>query len=161
MYSFSATTLSFYPKELLTLYADAGTLPADLVEIDDDIYSKFTHEVPAGKMRGADSNGMPEWVDIPTPIVTADAIAAIARRYRDEFLTATDPLTIIDYSIEDTPLTDEQRGELMTIRHIFKIWPTTAGWPLVELPELPQWLLVEAVNQGYRVPVWPDASHVA
>ncbi len=161
MYYFSATTLSFYPAELLDVYAEAGTLPADLVEIDDDAYAQFSDAQPTGKKRGADKKGKPVWVNVPVPVTTVDDIAATARRYRDEFLTATDPLTIIDYSIDDSPLTDEQRGELMAARQIFKIWPTTAGWPLVELPELPQWLLIEAVNQGYRVPVWPDASHVA
>ncbi|EEO83653.1 hypothetical protein YPH_4292 [Yersinia pestis biovar Orientalis str. PEXU2] len=29
------------------------------------------------------------------------------------------------------------------------------NWPQVELPELPQWLLIEAMNQGYCIPNWP------
>ncbi|AHM71630.2 tail fiber assembly protein [Yersinia hibernica] len=161
MYYFSATTLSFYPKELLAIYADAGTLPADLVEIDDDIYAQFSDMQPIGKKRGANKKGMPEWIDIPAPVVTDNDIAATARRYRDAFITATDALTIIDYSIDDKPLTEAQRSELMTVRLAYKIWPTVAGWPLVELPELPQWLLIEAVNNGYRVPVWPELSDVA
>ncbi|HDL6888132.1 TPA: tail fiber assembly protein [Yersinia enterocolitica] len=161
MYYFSATTLSFYPKELLAIYADAGTLPADLVEIDDDIYAQFSDIQPIGKKRGANKKGMPEWIDIPAPVVTDNDIAAIARRYRDAFITATDAMTIVDYSIDDKPLTEAQRSELMTVRLAYKIWPTVAGWPLVELPELPQRLLIEAVNQGYRVPVWPELPDVA
>ncbi|ELI7915165.1 tail fiber assembly protein [Yersinia enterocolitica] len=161
MYCFSATTLSFYPKELLEIYADAGTLPGDLVEIDDDVYAQFSDMPPIGKKRGANKKGMPKWVDIPAPVVTDNDIAATARRYRDAFIAATDALTIIDYSIDDSPLTDEQRSELMAVRLAFKAWPTVTGWPLVELPELPQWLLIEAVNNGYRVPVWPDAAYVA
>ncbi|ENO8555873.1 tail fiber assembly protein [Yersinia enterocolitica] len=66
MYCFSATTLSFYPKELLEIYADAGTLPADLVEIDDDVYLEFINP-PAGKVRVAGKDGLPAWEDIPLP----------------------------------------------------------------------------------------------
>ncbi|CNH36565.1 tail fiber assembly protein [Yersinia kristensenii] len=161
MYCFSATTLSFYPKELLDVYADAGTLPSDLIEIGDDIYAQFAAQPPAGKMRGADKKGKPVWVNVPVPVVTADAVAATARRYRDAFITATDAMTIIDYSIDDKPLTDAQRSELMAIRAAYRAWPTLANWPLIELPELPQWLLIEAVNQGYRVPVWPEVRDVA
>ncbi|MBW5824052.1 tail fiber assembly protein [Yersinia kristensenii] len=161
MYCFSATTLSFYPKELLDVYADAGTLPSDLIEIGDDIYAQFAAQPPAGKMRGADKKGKPVWVNVPVPTVTADDIAATARRYRDAFITATDAITIVDYSIDDKPLTDAQRSELMAIRAAYRAWPTLANWPLIELPELPQWLLIEAVNQGYRVPVWPEVRDVA
>ncbi|HDL7334537.1 TPA: tail fiber assembly protein [Yersinia enterocolitica] len=161
MYYFSATTLSFYPAELLDVYADAGTLPADLVEIDDDVYAQFSDMQPIGKKRGANKKGMPEWIDIPAPVVTDNDIAATARRYRDAFITATDAMTIVDYSIDDSPLTDEQRSELMAVRLAFKAWPIVTGWPLVEMPELPQWLLIEAVNQGYRVPVWPELPDVA
>lgn len=161
MYCFSATTLSFYPAELLDVYADAGTLPNDLIEIGNDIYSQFAAQPPAGKMRGADKKGKPVWVNVPAPVVTADAVAATARRYRDAFITATDAITIIDYSIDDNPLTEAQRSELMAIRAVYRAWPTSDNWPLIELPELPQWLLIEAVNQGYRVPVWPDMSYVA
>lgn len=37
----------------------------------------------------------------------------------------------------------------------YRVWPTLENWPMIELPELPQWLLIEAVNQGFQVPVWP------
>ncbi|MFQ6290470.1 tail fiber assembly protein [Yersinia enterocolitica] len=161
MYCFSATTLSFYPKELLEVYADAGTLPGDLVEIDDDVYAQFSDMQPIGKKRGANKKGMPEWVDIPAPVITDDDIAATARRYRDAFIAATDAMTIVDYSIDDKPLTEAQRSELIATRAAYRSWPTLTNWPLIELPELPQWLLIEAVNQGYRVPVWPELPDVA
>ncbi|EMY0610127.1 TPA: tail fiber assembly protein [Yersinia enterocolitica] len=161
MYYFSATTLSFYPAELLDVYADAGTLPADLVEIDDDVYAQFSDMQPIGKKRGANKKGMPEWIDIPAAVVTDNDIAATARRYRDAFITATDAMTIVDYSIDDKPLTEAQRSELIATRAAYRSWPKLANWPLIELPELPQWLLIEAVNQGYRVPVWPELPDVA
>ncbi|WP_075338442.1 tail fiber assembly protein [Yersinia enterocolitica] len=155
MYCFSATTLSFYPKELLAVYTEAGTLPDDLIEIDDDIYHQFINQPSAGKMRGVSKKGMPLWVDVPAPIVTADDIVATARYYRDAFIVATDSMMVSDYSIDDKPLTEAQRSELIATRAAYRSWPTLANWPQVELPELPQWLLIEAVNNGYRTPVWP------
>ncbi|EPD8659283.1 tail fiber assembly protein [Yersinia enterocolitica] len=155
MYCFSATTLSFYPKELLAVYTEAGTLPDDLIEIDDDVYAQFSDKQPIGKKRGANKKGMPVWVDIPAPIVTADDITATARRYRDAFIAATDAMTIVDYCIDDKPLTEAQRSELIATRAAYRSWPTLTNWPQVELPELPRWLLIEAVNHGYHIPVWP------
>ncbi|WP_267248652.1 hypothetical protein [Yersinia sp. Marseille-Q5920] len=93
-----------------------------------------------------------------TPAPTADELAAVARGYRDAFISATDTMTLSDYSIDDTLLTNAQRTELTATRALYRAWPTLESWPLIELPELPQWLLVEAVNQGYRVPVWPPLS---
>ncbi|HDL8115219.1 phage tail protein [Yersinia enterocolitica] len=64
-------------------------------------------------------------------------------------------MMISDFSINDNPLTADKLTELIATRAAYRQWPTLDNWPLIELPELPQWLLVEAVNQGYRVPVWP------
>ncbi|WP_145554843.1 phage tail protein [Yersinia canariae] len=85
----------------------------------------------------------------------ADAVACTARSYRDALIMVTDSLMLSDYCIDDAPLAAEQRTELTETRATYRAWPTQENWPLIELPELPQWLLIEAVNQGYRVPVWP------
>lgn len=85
----------------------------------------------------------------------ADAIASIARKYRDALIMATDSLMLSDYCIGDTLLTAAQQTELLAIRSSCRAWPTQENWPLIELPEIPQWLLIEAVNQGYIVPTWP------
>ena len=161
MYKFSHSTGGFYPAHLLKNYAAAGMLPDDLIDIDGDIHVQFTGQPPAGAMLGADAKGFPAWVDIPVPTLIQDELAAKARHYRNAFIIATDPMMVSDYSIDDVPLTEAQRSELTIIRAAYRAWPTVTGWPLVELPELPQWLLIEAVNQGYRVPVWPELPDVA
>lgn len=153
MYKFSSKTGGFYPTALLDIYQRAGTLPDDLIDVEDIIYKKFTGQAPAGKILGVDDCGLPAWVDSPPSTLTN--IAAQARGYRDEFLTATDPMTLIDYSIGDVPLSEEQRAQVLAARQAFKAWPTQLNWPLIDLPELPYWLLIEAVNRGYRVPNWP------
>ncbi|AKA37443.1 tail fiber assembly protein [Yersinia ruckeri] len=96
-------------------------------------------------------------------LADTDQQAAVARRYRDNFIRATDPMMVSDYSIDDAPLTEPQRRELIATRLAFKQWPTLAGWPLIELPVIGEsdksrWLLTEAVNNGYVVPEWPPVS---
>ncbi|WP_235906643.1 phage tail protein [Yersinia rochesterensis] len=108
--------------------------------------------------KGLSSITEEEALMIVTPAPTADELAAVARGYRDAFIRATDPLMVSDYSIGDTPMNAAQRAELTAARALYRAWPTVENWPLIELPELPQWLLVEAVNQDYRVPVWPPLS---
>ncbi|ULH12279.1 tail fiber assembly protein [Serratia marcescens] len=65
-YKFSATTMGFYPVSMLDSYEQAGTLPADLVDVTDADYITFTGQPPAGKMRGSKGK-KPAWVDIPPP----------------------------------------------------------------------------------------------
>lgn len=67
-YAFSKTTLSFYPYELKDAYDAAGTWPSDAVDIADEVFEAYAFATPpSGKTRGADSSGMPAWVDIPAP----------------------------------------------------------------------------------------------
>ncbi|WP_337050173.1 tail fiber assembly protein [Serratia fonticola] len=65
-YKFSATTVAFYPIAMLELYEQAGTLPADLVDVTDEDYQTFIGLPPAGKMRGSKGK-KPAWVDMPAP----------------------------------------------------------------------------------------------
>lgn len=156
-YIYSPSDNGFYPSDLIDSYKLAGTWPVDGVEIEDDVFITYSGMPPEGKMRGA-IDGMPAWLKVPAPpALTSDELAAKARSYRDDFIIATDPIMVSDYCIDDTPLTQNQLTELTTVRAAYRAWPTLESWPLIELPELPQWLLVEAVNQGYIVPTWPPA----
>ncbi|PHM21971.1 tail fiber assembly protein [Xenorhabdus ehlersii] len=65
-YLFSCSTLSFYPVSLLAEYKTAGTLPDDVIPVADAVFLEFSQS-KSGKLRGADSYGMPCWVDIPPP----------------------------------------------------------------------------------------------
>jgi hypothetical protein len=154
-YLYDAVTNAFYPLAMQADYEVAGMWPKIGVEVDEDLFASFQNPSP-GKIRVPGKDGYPAWADIPPPVLTAHGLAATARSYRDAFITATDSMMVSDYCIGDTPLTNVQRTELTTTRATYRAWPTVENWPLIELPELPQWLLVEAVNQGYRVPVWPD-----
>ncbi|WP_235895050.1 MULTISPECIES: phage tail protein [Yersinia] len=156
-YIYSPSENAFIPVALESIYVAAGTWPEDGYLIADDDAMIFMGDAPIGKMRAA-QDGRPCWVDIQTSSPSNEALSKLARGYRDAFILATDTMTISDYSIDDAPMSAAQRAELTATRALYRAWPTVESWPLIELPELPQWLLVEAVNQGYRVPVWPPLS---
>jgi hypothetical protein len=65
-YKFSAKTNSFYPESLREYYEAAGTLPDDLIDVSDEVYSIFSAQPPEGKVRG-NKVGEPVWVKIPPP----------------------------------------------------------------------------------------------
>ncbi|EBW6383666.1 phage tail protein [Salmonella enterica subsp. enterica serovar Stanley] len=68
MYHYSPSKNAFYPDELKQVYIDAGTFPADTVEVSDDVWLEFAgNHPPEGKQRAAGSDNLPCWVDIPLP----------------------------------------------------------------------------------------------
>ncbi|MBW6024113.1 hypothetical protein CGB72_03605 [Klebsiella pneumoniae] len=46
---YSSSENSFYPADLLENYEAAGTLPDDLIGVDEGIFLKFTQTPPEGK----------------------------------------------------------------------------------------------------------------
>ncbi|MPU94455.1 tail fiber assembly protein [Escherichia coli] len=155
-YWFSPANNAFYPVALKESYVNAGSLPNDLIEVEDTIFNEFSATPPDGKMRGVGYSGLPIWVDIPVVEESSEQIKARARVLRDEFIVSTDRMLVSDFTINNIPLTAEQQAELLDVRQKFKVWPESEGWPKVELPEIPQWILIEAVNNGYIVKNWPE-----
>lgn len=64
MYLFSPSKLAFYPEEYKQSYEVAGTLPSDVVVVDDAIRNEFNFTPPKGKKLGVVDN-FPVWIDIP------------------------------------------------------------------------------------------------
>lgn len=71
-YFFSPSTVSFYPEVMLDDYRDAGTLPDDLVSVENEVFAEFSGTPPDGKVRGV-IKGKPAWVDIP-PLTAEELI---------------------------------------------------------------------------------------
>ncbi|KJO81851.1 caudovirales tail fiber assembly family protein [Enterobacter hormaechei] len=154
-YWYSPKNNAFYPVALKKSYESAGSLPDDLAEVTDEIFNEFSGTPPDGKVRVAGHDSLPCWQDKPVIQPTAEEIQAEARKLRDSFIESTDKMIVPDFTISDVKLRDEQLDELYGVRSAFKRWPTSEGWPDVELPEIPQWILIEAVNNGYIVFNWP------
>lgn len=89
-------------------------------------------------------------------IPTVEEFTLEARKIRNDFILATDPLVIADYSINDVYLSQEQREELFATRLDFKRWPSQPGWPDIPLPAVPAWISEELIVRGYMMPAWPQ-----
>jgi hypothetical protein len=63
-YLYDAVTNAFYPFASKAIYLEAGSWPANGVDVDEETYEEFKNP-PTGKMRVPDSEGNPSWVDIP------------------------------------------------------------------------------------------------
>ncbi|EKY1962933.1 tail fiber assembly protein [Cronobacter sakazakii] len=157
-YFYSPKENAFYPAALEDAYRAAGTLPDDLIAVENSVFTEYSACPPQGKTRAAGSDGLPCWVDIPKEEITEDEIKAQARALRDNFIEATDKMVMQDYTINDVPLTEKQYAEVIEVRLNYKRWPTMDGWPNIQLPEIPRWILIEAVNSGYVFPTWPKES---
>uniref|UniRef100_A0A7M2QMY4 Tail fiber assembly protein n=1 Tax=feces metagenome TaxID=1861841 RepID=A0A7M2QMY4_9ZZZZ len=155
-YFYSPRENAFYPAALEDAYRAAGTLPNDLIAVDSCVFTEFSACPPAQKIRAAGPDGMPCWVDVRKVELTEDEIKAYARSLRDKFIESTDKMLMADFSINDVSLTDEQQKEVIEIRQKYKAWPMADGWPYIELPVIPRWILIEAANNGYVVPDWPE-----
>nr|WP_156897408.1 tail fiber assembly protein [Kosakonia radicincitans] len=73
MYLFSKTTLGFYPEWEKQSYINAGSLPDDVIEVEDEIRDIYNAQPPAGKILSADDKGMPVWADKPQAELVSDA----------------------------------------------------------------------------------------
>lgn len=66
-YGYSASTTSFYVLEEREGYEKYNNWPDDVKPVAASVWEKYCGQWPTGKMRGADENGDPCWVDIPPP----------------------------------------------------------------------------------------------
>lgn len=155
-YVFSPKKNAFYPLSLKAIYVNAGTWPEDATQVDDSVYIEFAGPSPEGKSRQAGPDGLPVWGDVKAVERSEEQIKARARALRDSFILSTDKLFIDDYTIDNVLLSEEQRSELRQTRADYKNWPECNDWPGIELPDIPQWLLIEAANNGYVVYNWPE-----
>ncbi|HFD2062236.1 TPA: tail fiber assembly protein [Serratia marcescens] len=136
-YKFSATTAGFYPVEMLDSYKQAGTLPADLVDVTDADYITFTGQPPAGKMRGSKGK-KPAWVDIPppTPEETRQGWVTNKTRLLEE---AEAVIRMLERAVKYDMATAEEKAKLEAWERysvlLSRINPSDA--PGIDWPEVP------------------------
>lgn len=70
MFGFSAKMLGFYLLDWHEAFHLAGSLPSDLVPIEDDVHLMYTSVPPNGMRLGCCEDGMPKWV--PAPEISKD-----------------------------------------------------------------------------------------
>lgn len=99
-YFYSASNNVFYPDIMKEDYVKTGSWPNDLVSVDGADYTEYSGTPPEGKIRGANVEGIPCWVEIPPP--THEQLVAAAEQQKTALLA--EATTII------APLADAQAG---------------------------------------------------
>ena len=89
---------------------------------------------------------------VVTPKTRQVDYQAKARSMRNELRSKIDRYLLPAATIADALVTDEQKQTLIADSLALAAWPTTAGWPLVPLPELSPLLhsLVTVPNWSYQ-----------
>lgn len=65
-YLYSSKTNEFFPYSLKEMYQSTGQWPDSGIDVDEDTFALWKSEnAPEGKIRGSNSKGEPEWVDLP------------------------------------------------------------------------------------------------
>lgn len=94
---YSKKNNAFYLLSMKAQYESAGAWPTDGVSVSDSMFNEFASPAPAGKIRVAGNNGLPEWGDIP-PASREQLIAGV-EKYRQALLNNAD-IVIADWRTE-------------------------------------------------------------
>lgn len=136
--------MRFYSQTTQTTYLRGmhASMPADAVEITDELYMAVIGNPALGKVRAHDAKGLPYLVDAPE---VAPDLAAQERGWRDAELASVmwlrerhrDQLEV------ETPTTlaSEQFKELLVYMQALRDWPQSEGFPDVQhRPAAPPWI---------------------
>lgn len=110
-YLFSPSVNAFYPEELKSYYEAAGSLPADLIEVDSEVFDEFT-STPEGKIRVVGNDGMPTWGDVPPP--THEVLVVDAEKKKSLLLAeAQSAIAPLQDAFELDMATEEEKALLL------------------------------------------------
>lgn len=115
-YGYSAKTNIFYVIEDKKGYEEFGNWPDDVKPISDEIWEKFSVQGPSGKMRGANKNGMPCWVDIPPPTREQQRDAA-ERKKAIQLEKASKEIAPLQDAVDLHIATEQEKKKLMEWKH--------------------------------------------
>lgn len=109
---FSPTTLSFYPKELIASYESAGTLPADVIPVSDEVFNEYSGTPPDGKIRFLGNDNLPTWGDIPPPS-QVELIAAAEAKKAQLRVTTDSEIGWRQDAVDANIATEEEAADLL------------------------------------------------
>ena len=79
MFIWDAENIRLLAYLLKDEYESAGMWPKNGIDVSNEVASEFTGQPPLGKKLGVGTDGMPAWVDIPSPPNSDLLKAEIAR----------------------------------------------------------------------------------
>lgn len=131
-YYFSASENGFMPGDKKEIYINAGSWPSDAIEVNADVFEKFSANPPDGYVLGVE-NGMPAFVALPPP--TAEELKLTAELRKAQLRNSADSEIAWQQDAIDVGIaTDEEAAELsewkkyrvllMRVDTAAPVWPT-------------------------------------
>ena len=115
-YFFSAKNNAFFPKAMLDDYKSSGWDLDDVITVSDETFIEFSGMHPEGKTRGADSAGMPLWIDVPLP--TKEQLIQIAEGEKQGLLTnAQRSISLWQTQLQLGIISDADKAKLIEWMH--------------------------------------------
>ncbi|MGQ6163716.1 tail fiber assembly protein [Serratia sp. IR-2025] len=110
-YGFSATTGAFYVYEDRADYEANGNWPEDVTPVSTLTWERYCGQGPAGKVRGANSRGLPCWVDAPAP--TKAELAEHAARQKTALMdSAARAIAPLERAVKLRMATEKEKAAL-------------------------------------------------
>lgn len=138
-YAYSPSSNSFFPYSMKDDYENAGTWPADGIEVDESVFLEFAGNAPPeGKQRQPGKDGMPSWVDEPGP--TPEEISAAAASLKVTLMNeASAKIAPLQDAVDLDMATEEEAAALTAWKKyrilLSRVDVSTA--PDIEWPESP------------------------
>ncbi len=151
----------FQPDTLKVLFNDKGV-------IQSLSWNGWDMNPDGGNIAEVARNRVPEklkvdgsWVYRNGAIVqTEEGRAAFWRMVRGAFLAHTDLMMTVDYTIHDEYLSPQQVSQLRSVRLIWKQYPRHPMFHRLPPPEIPAWILREAIAHGFDVELLNDLKNL-
>ncbi|WP_340610804.1 tail fiber assembly protein [Xenorhabdus bharatensis] len=113
MYVYSAKNNAFYPLDWQLWYLEAGTWPADGIEVNEAVYAEFAaNGPPEGKCRIAGKQGLPVWADIP-PLTTEELQSRAEQEKRYRLSQAANAIAPLQYAVDLQMATKVEQASLL------------------------------------------------
>ena len=138
---FSPSRNTFFNSDWRDLYDAAGTWPADAIEVGTETFQEFAMgDPPMGKQRAAGEDGLPIWIDVPSPTEEERLVRAVLEISRLLQLAALNIAPLQD--AVDTDVATEAEIQSLKAWKLYRVSvnrvPSQNGYPqVIHWPEIP------------------------
>ncbi|CAH3933145.1 hypothetical protein AI2795V1_4750 (plasmid) [Serratia marcescens] len=111
-YGYSAKTNIFYVLEDQEAYETNNNWPDDVKPVSVEHWEKYREQSPEGKIRGADANGLPYWIDAP-PLTQQERVFEAVRKKSLLITRASNAIAPLQDAVELGMATEKEKAQLV------------------------------------------------
>ncbi|HAT3796126.1 tail fiber assembly protein [Serratia liquefaciens] len=111
-YGYSAKTNIFYVLEDQEAYETNNNWPDDVKPVSVEHWEKYRGQSPAGKIRAADCDGLPCWIDAP-PLSKQEQVSEASRKKSLLIVQASNAIAPLQDAVELGMATEKEKAQLV------------------------------------------------